>query len=588
MTLQEALDYLNKVKNIDGHRHELLEQWRKVYYGMSLHTTGACPKFYSLDSNSKTGLGSEVIPAGYFGTEYQNLFNYILFARHPREHELTRQWRFSQYKPITKAPFQQITEIVVGAIFQDSQYDIHIESEEEDKYIWSNSFDGHDLIGWYENVGVPSIMEDPNGLIIRMPQQPYYEAASPKIDLGIYFIKSKDIIYFDGKTLLFCKEGYAYYVDDTVIFRFTYNGKEYELTSEDREGYYAHMLGKLPVDVAGGVWNTQGYYDSFLDKGKARADDYIGSYSAEQMVDKEASHPFIVLANEECGECQGVGKKNIECDDCEGGWELVSCGTCKGKGTVSVSPGDRLYARKEDMQHDLVKIVNPDVAINTYHHDKNKDVYESILEALLLLKVDAAQSGVAKTIDQDNLYKFISKISNHLFDKLIFNTISDIVAYRNIGVIDGVMRPVNTGFRISKPNSFQIKTAADLLAEFKTGAEANVPAFIRTKMISDYVDKQYAGDDVMKKKTSFIMDIDDLATITPDERMSMATFGEASKEELLFSRKLPLILDEIIRDKGTQWFTDAKFDQIKEQVDIKFAPLKASTNFIDLGDDILS
>jgi hypothetical protein len=70
--------------------------------------------------------------------------------------------------------------------------------------------------------------------------------------------------------------------------------------------------------------------------------------------------------------------------------------------------------------------------------------------------------------------------------------------------------------------------------------------------------------------------------------MSMATFGEASKEELLFSRKLPLMLDEIIRDKGSKWFKDAKFDEIKQEVDKKFEPLKSTVTFIDLGDDILS
>src|SRR5690348_15158757 len=78
----------------------LIQRWRDVYYGMSLHTTGACPAFIPLDG--KGGLDKGYIhPPNYFGECYQHLFDRILFSRHPRENELIRQWRFSQYKPLT-------------------------------------------------------------------------------------------------------------------------------------------------------------------------------------------------------------------------------------------------------------------------------------------------------------------------------------------------------------------------------------------------------------------------------------------------------------------------------------------------------
>lgn len=580
MDLNKAIAVLNGKEKLLDCEMRMLKQWQNVYYGMSLHTTGACPKFKSLDGKG------EIIPPYYFGEEYQYLFNEILMSRHPREHEQTRQWRFSQYKPLTKAPFRQITEIVIGAIFQDSNYDIDIQNEDDDKYIWSNTFEGYDIVGWYANIGIPNIMEDPNGLIIRMPARPYYEPQLGKVEIGLHFVKSKDIIYYNGNVLLFYKDEYAFYIDQKVIFRLSKIDKEWSLSLEDRSGYYAHMLGKLPVDVAGGIWNTQGFYDSYLDKAKAAADDYISSYSAEQMVDKEASHPFIIMANEECNECNATGKISQECDDCPDGqdYELVNCQKCKGKGTISISPGDRLTARKEDMEHDLIKIVNPEVGINTYHHNKNNDIYERILHALNLYKTDKAESGEAKAIDQERLYQFISKISNHVFDKAIYNTISDIIAYRNIGVVNGVMRPVNMPFSIQKPTQFQIKTAADLLNEFKTGTESKMPAYVRGKMISDYIDKQYAGDPVMKRKSDIILELDDLALNTPEEIGTMLTFNQIYKSDALLNRKLPSILETIIREKGEQWFLDQDFDKIKEEVDRKFEILKPTTVFNVLPD----
>ena len=76
------------------------------------------------------------------------------------------------------------------------------------------------------------------------------------------------------------------------------------------------MFGRLPVTIAGGDWNTQegGFYESYFDKAKAIADEFISSYSAAQMVDKEASHPFIVAAQEDCPDCNGTGKTTIQYD----------------------------------------------------------------------------------------------------------------------------------------------------------------------------------------------------------------------------------------------------------------------------------
>lgn len=578
MDINTALEYLNGNRKLDEDENRLMGRWKDVYYGISLHTTGACPAFRSLDPRGGNGY---IYPPGYFGEEYQTRFEKFLFSKHPRENEHTRWWRFSQYKPMTRAPFLQIIEIVSGAIFQDSNYGIEIQDEEDSKYIWSNSFNDYDLVGWFANIGIPNIMEDPNGLIVRIPTKPYFDQKEERIEVKPIFVNSKDIIFFDPEEILIFKhKNHAFYIDRLTIFRFECDKGKYYLAPEDANGYYAHMFGRLPVDVAGGVWNTQGFYDSYLVKAKAAADEYVSSYSGEQMVNKEASHPFIIMANEECSECQGVGMVQEECDDCpDEEYKLVRCKVCHGKKTVSVSPGDRLSAPKEDMQHDLVKIVNPDVGINKHHHDTNVYIYQTILHALHLYKTDKAESGEAKAIDQERLYQFISKISNHLFDKLLYNTISDIIAYRNVGVINGVMMPINTPFTVQKPTQFQIKTAADLLDEYKTGTESNMPAFVRAKMVYDFVDKQYSGDPVMKKKASLIMELDDLAIRSEEEKMSMATFNEASKEDLIFSRKLPSILDTIIRENGEQWFLEADFDKVNEQVKILFAKIKPMTNF---------
>src|SRR5688572_33425225 len=105
MQPKDALAILNKTVKLSPQITDMMQRWRDVYHGISLHTTGACPRF------KDTVTGRTITPPGYYGPEYQYLFDNYLLSRHPREDEPTRNWRYSQYRPLTKAPFGQVTEI---------------------------------------------------------------------------------------------------------------------------------------------------------------------------------------------------------------------------------------------------------------------------------------------------------------------------------------------------------------------------------------------------------------------------------------------------------------------------------------------
>lgn len=552
MQIKQVLAILNKDVQLPANITETLQRWRDVYYGISLHTTGACPRFQDQST------GRMVKPAGYYGEAYQYLFDNFLLSRHPREDSATRNWRYSQYRPMTKAPFGQITEVVTGAVFQSSNYTVQLTDEADDAYIHNNNFSGQNIIEYFSNVGYKNMIEDPNGVFLRIPKQPFYEQDTDKVAVDIWFVHSKDMVWLTDTDLVFTRGDFAYWVNAQTVWRFAYNTQQrkYYLAKEDAQGYYAHMLGRLPITVAGGEWNTQGYYDSFYSKAKAAADDFVSAYSAAQLVDKEASHPYIVEAAADCVECSGHGQVQVDCDSCPNGVELVRCTVCGGSGQVSHNPGQHIVIPHEQMKDGTpIQIVNPDVAINTHHRDVCQQVMQLIIEALHLQKTDAAQSGVAKAIDQERLYKFISAISNHLFDNIITDTLRDIIAYRNI--------EQQNGFRILKPTQFNIKTSADLLAEYNEGAKANLPTFIRKRMAMDYVQKQYSSDELMKRKAQLITELDELSILSTTEIVDLQATGIISDAQLYYSRNLPVAIDELIAEKGEYWFITTVLKDIK-------------------------
>lgn len=558
LALTEVQDIVNGRYPIDATITERLSVWRDVYFGMSLHTSGACPKFYIYENGAK---GRCITPPNYFGIDYQKRFEYLLLASHPREDQATRNWRYSQYRPYTQAPFQQVIETVVGAIFQDANYTIDLPNENDRQYIYSNSFDGYDFVNYIAHK-FSSICEDPNGYFVVVPKEPGEETSTTDIRPEIWFIPSKDIIYVGEDDLIFKRAEYRWHFNKIGIFRYQKsNAKKWELA--DIGGFYAHMFGELRAHKAGGKWNTQGFYESWLNKAKPVADDFIGSKSNEQLVDKEASHPFIVEPDTDCTECTGLGQIQKECDTCDGGLELVTCGTCRGSGKVSRSPGMHIIAPIDKMQHNLVQIINPDVQINAYHNKKNADLYWHILDALSLTKVDQAQSGLAKTIDQERLYQFISNINNDVWDRLIPALLSDIIAYRNV---DNQGRPTVYQFTLIKPSQFQIKTAADLLSEFTQAKDAKLPQFLKAQMAVDWVDKQYGGDYILQKKAKFIKEYDSLFTFSPEE-INMKLLGGAIDIRMAqYNQMLPVILDQLVRTRGKDWFLKAELAVIDTEV----------------------
>lgn len=557
-----------------------MANWESVYYSTSLHTKGACPKFTSL-----VGAG-EVEPPFYFGDKYQYLFDNFLFTKHPREQLVTRNWRYSQYRPLTQAPLIRIIEVVLGAIFQDSQFTLELENTDDDDFIKGENFEGldgvkYDMISYFVHMIAMSIFEDPNGYSIRMPAKAWYEITEAKVPVAISYVRTIDIIWPpDGNDFIFYdrEKKYIYWVSRVAILRFrkSTDGTRWEL--EDNRGYYAHMLGYLPITKGGGVWNTEGFLNSYLFKAVPIANEFISSFSAEQIVDKEASHPFIQIAAMDCPTCEGEGriqKKGAECATCPGGYEytLGECPTCRGRKQVSFNPADRLEAPADQMDKDLIKIIAPPIEVNTYHRNKNKDLMTDLLDALGLLKVQESQSGVAKAIDQEKLYQFISMVNNNFFDNHIFNAVRDITAYRNVRANGfGVLAPTAGAFKITKASQFQIKTADDLLAEVESAGTAKVPSIIRRELVVEYMDKRFGGDEVLLQKTKIISQLDKLFIYSPDEKAVMKGSGEVSQEDLHYSINLPLVIDEIGRERGNQ-FLFSEIETIEPIIDEKIAAI---------------
>lgn len=572
-----------------------LKYWRDVYFGMSLHTTGAAP-FYKTLGTAGTGalLANQWIyqyPPNYFGLEYHNIFAFQLLNSHPRENENTRWWRYSQYKPFQKGAFDRAIELMTGAIFQDSNYSLTLKKKEDNDYIWGNHFRGHNLIGYFSH-SARTIIEDPNGFFVTMPREPYYNTTTTQVEPDIWFVHSYCILYISDDEFVFKQykrdyQNFMYYADteytvwhvtkDSIYRYIKEDGtNEYVMHPEDVPygGYYGHYLGYLPIDIAGGVWNNKGFYDSWLCKAKAIADQYVTDKSNEQLVNKEASHPWIVAVNSECPDCrEDRGYNWIDCADCPDGRERIACRTCNGSCEISRNPGDWLSVPQELMgKGKMIDITNPDMGINKQWFETNNKLYEQLEYVLYIKRVEQVQSGIAKALDREDQQIFLAKVTNDWFDRLIPNQTKNIIGYRNVRRVGETNRPDIYQFEIGKPTQFLIQSSYELLEETEKANSAKAPKFIKIQLARQLADKMFGGDDMMNKKADVIADLDPLMTVTDAAALaSLKNNGVYDARDIRFSEEVPIILDGLIRDKGENWFKDASFDDIKTAVDAEFS-----------------
>lgn len=592
LTIDAVVDILNRG---DGYKpmYPFLQKWREIYYRTSVHISGVCPSYVNLryenERNDWTGWDSVIYPAGWRNGLYDVLFDTTLLNKFPRESEIIRNWRKSQYRPIQQAAFARAIDEMQGTIFADSNYSIRVDNEEDQEYISEDNFDGKSLVGYFAS-RLQLICEDPNSIFVVIPEKAYYET-DEEIRPKIYNIPTRNIIEVTQDEIVFYYLDYAWLINNVGYFRFGKNA-DGKWTNIDLNygGYYAHMLNNVPKYFAGGIYNTLGFYESYLRAGLPHADEFVGVKSDQQLVDKEASHPFIQATSLDCPDCGKTGKQGYctrcnqsdsSCDCSQGiAHSIRSCKTCNGSGQVqSWNPAEWKIVPKSEANYDHIKIINPDVAINKNHAERVQQTLKNLNESLHLRYIEQAQSGYAKEKDLESKYLFMQKVATGMYD-LIENCLRAILSLRHTTTANGEYSTEIPEYVIVRPQQFAIKTEYDLLDEYSMADKAQLPDFFKKEQLVNLTDKLYGGNKLILKKVSLINQMDSLAVTKESDKILKVNAGAVSKRSYQFSTELPNILDSIIREMGAEMFLEATYDEVKSKVDAIFAampPVESAT-----------
>lgn len=570
-----ATDYIEQIlpqgdRVVKRFEPEQKQFWLDQLYLAQIHIQGIKPKYRNLrlytDAESENNTKQWIVPTGWH-KKYQKYFECNILNRYPTMREERFHWQCSVYPTFAQSLFLQSIDEIRGAIFQEGQYGFVASNEMSDEYLEGNNFNEFDFSDYVTNILVPLIFQDPNGLAVVYPANLVNEFAEPLPVLQ--YVSSEKIKYLDSELLVFEHIGKDLFViDNENMFFLTWDNKRQNYATTIN--ILPNFLGVLPFTKLGGYYMSAagGYYISYF----AGAMEWA-NIAIRQFLDNEAHAkdliPIVQQVENECNDCNGSGKIPVPCDDDNQIGCTARCTTCKGTGTISRNIGDVLTMSRELLPEngnfpELLKYITPDVAI-LEHSEKRFDVLlDNVKEALYLKFSQEAQSGVAKAMDREKMYKFLQQFTDNLFD-----VVENCLAFID-GIITGTYN--REAVSVKRPSQFQLKSDADLRKELVELTTANADV-MTIQNVSDTLTKIGSENAITEHKLKILNLYDPLRYYTNAQK---ERFLSVSRSITLFDYVKSLRsnneLDRLIYEKGFMWFLGSDFATVAAELDARLLP----------------
>jgi len=547
-----TIEEINSLLANEKYKPKKSEQWEKVRRTMFVHTRGAKP-------------------------------SYILTERRPNEDPEVKKYREMIYEPITKGSMNRAIDKLYR-IFQNANFSIQV-SDELDQYLNETKFNDQYFYSYIQKYVMPRMIEDPNAWLVWLPYGEGITDSGIKVEVYPELIESDDIKYINEDVITWEAEEEKSYI--------TKNGKQveegevyYTLTSE---GYYKHIqygdsrkkqfelipiymheIGELPACVLGGDQTAEDYYESYFSAFVPFANEAIRQYSDWQGVMTTSAFPYREEVAETC-DARGCRDGIIFDSESE---EHSTCHKCKGTGrVVSRSPygvfirekGNSAFGGGEASSNEpLIRFISPPVDIIQYSGEAWQTLLKKAEEALHLNTIDEAQSGVAKTIDREDSFAQLTKISNNIFDEIIYKSLLYIEAYRNVS---NPQAPI-----IVKPISFSMKTEDDLLEEVSRLTDKNAPIAFLVETTKDLARKRFSGNKSVSRIVEVLVSYDPIYHLSSKDKAMLLASGTIKKEDLLKSLYAYKVLTSLVAQNGTE-FLEQNLTEIFAALDQALQPI---------------
>lgn len=486
----------------------------------------------------------------------------ILTQRRPNEDDEIKQYRLDIYEPITKGAINRAIDKLFR-IFSAANFSIQV-SEELSNYLNDKKFDNQYFYSYIQKFVVRRMIEDPNGWLVWIPKGEGLVNPAVKVDVYPLIVGSNEIVYLDDE------EGIISWESDEEHSEIFVNGKRkeegkviYTMTPEAFyrhsqvgnkkdskfvvELIYQHNIGFLPGMVLGGDVTDDDYFESYFSAFLPFANEAIRQYSDWTAIMTTSCFPY----REELAEtCSAPGCRDGFCYNGETE-EHVMCRSCKGTGRVITRSPFGVFMREKGNLIDgqtntsdpMIRFIAPPVDVIEYSGRAWETLLKKAEEALHLNVIDEAQSGTAKEIDREDSFMMLTKISNNIFDEIIYKSLLIIESYRSVA---NPVQPI-----IVKPISFSMKTESDLIDEINKLNDKNAPVAFLVETTKDLAKKRFSGNKSISRMVEILVSFDPIYHVNTKDKQMLLASGVIKKDDLIRSLFAYKTLLKLVADNGT-------------------------------------
>lgn len=526
----------------------------------------------------------------------------MMEKRAPYEDDMQYKYRKENWNSVTMPYFSKALG-KLNRIMNPSNYSINFSAEQaiEKEYFATGIPSSSAIETYFEQIVLYKKILDPNALLVVKPF--YLPTKEVETEDGIVLVYDQTEAMPVAPVVIDCqrviefkedvfamiellekskvdvggkikREGLMFEIyDQNNIWRVEQIGKKEKYEFSEPYLYYSHNLGYLPAQKLKGFPKQDDvyvYYQSYFIDAIPNLDTalYLNSNLDMSMVNH-----MIPQRVEQMDRCDD--------QDCNGRGYLIEyyneqeirrpCQRCKGTGSLSrtgpmmvkqlqvpdgMTPGDTAT----NYTPPGIWYVSPDAGPLEFVDKKFEKLVES---AFLFINMDVSttevkgsETALGKQIDREELFSFLMRISNELFDLLEF-TIKAI----------GEMRYTNFKMpEISAPTSFQIRSEYDLMEELIEAKKAGLPEIALREIIVQTMATRFSSQIELEKATNLIMATDRIVTMSNIEAQGAVAAGLAHKWEYVLHVSAGAFIEQLVVENENFFMLDPS-EQQKQLID---------------------
>lgn len=491
----------------------------------------------------------------------------------PNEHPESKKHRVISFESITEASFGRAANNV-NRIFKNSSYTVEA-SEKTIQTATQHEYKGQNFYNWFLDCWVKwALKEDANSLFVVYPPDYAKESHQP-----VDFIASEHIRQNKNGILLFISERESevrYELEEVKCTTETFYDQAIEgfnsrVTSENtftpkinatfvRTVYHMFIKGEGFYRIAQQENNKEYEIDFFPMKQAFIPAMDVGGEQGKQDVNKSFLYPFVPFGNlallqhsqhtavnfmysfPRMSEVQGP----CDAEGCTSGWILCEataecpegkkpCRACGGTGNRANQTPYKVYIRKDDPQAMVgdekkmaipqVEYYTPPTGILDYSKNEWNNYLEMAEKAVYIqqrIKTGNVEAAKSKEIDRDDLYSFLSRVSQVYFSRLRFA----LQCFENYYVGNPSQVVINI------PYSFAILSEGEAFLALKDILVSSVPVMLKASQVESFINKFVSQSSPIRKFLDVLKMVDPLLFYSSEELTQYKVGGVITADQL--------------------------------------------------------